>query len=187
MSAGSSLRIGAGAAPAAADAGETGATAPSLTVASGLQNGGSLTVGDTGTSAPPGLTLNGPITNSGTLTVDGTVAVGGGASTAVSNDGTIGIAPGGLIDGDGTSTITNEPDGLLAFGIDGPPSAVTGYGRITNGALALGGTVDPVFENGFTPASGAEYFVTSGSSTGDLRDASWAVPRRTTPSAMRSG
>ncbi len=80
--------------------------------------------------------------------------------------GTIGVAPGGLINVDGSSTITNEPDGLLAFGIDGPPTSLAAYGRITNGTLALGGSVDAVFESGFTPSPGAEYFVDTGSSSG---------------------
>ena len=92
--------------------------------------------------------------------------VGSTVSTALSNDGTIGVAPGGLIDVDRSSTITNEPDGLLAFGIDGPPSSVADYGRITNGTLSLAGSADPVFENGFTPSPSAEYVVDTGTSTG---------------------
>jgi hypothetical protein len=175
VSAGSSLAIG------------TGATGASLSVSSGLQNDGALTVGPTGTSgttattdptATPstsgqaGLTLDGPITNTGTLTVDGMVAIGTTVSTtvsnttALSNDGTIGIAPGGQINMDGSSTITNEPDGLLAFGIDGPSSSVADYGRITDGTLSLAGSADPVVENGFTPSPNAEYFVDTGTSKG---------------------
>ena len=131
---------------------------PSLSISSGLQNSGSLTVGATGTSGHPGLSLNGPITNSGTITVDGTMAIGGGAggggAAAVQNDGTIGVAPGGLVDGDPATTITNDPTGILAFGIDGPPGSLTAYGRITGSTLALGGTADPVDEDGFTPPAG---------------------------------
>ena len=67
---------------------------------------------------------------------------------------------------DGSSAITNEPDGLLAFGIDGPSSSVADYGRITNGTLSLAGSADPVFENGFTPSPRAEYFVDTGTSDG---------------------
>ncbi len=175
VSAGSSLTIG----PTATIAGPTppggaalttdpideGSTLPSLTVSSGMQNDGAVTVAATGTSGHPGLALDGPITNTGTLTVDGSVGIGG-SSTAVRNDGTIGVAPGGLIDMDGTSTVTNEPDGLLAFGINGPPSVTTAYGRITNGTLVLGGTVDPVLESGSTAPTGAEYFVRTGPSSG---------------------
>jgi Bacterial Ig-like domain (group 3) len=159
VAAGSSLTIGVGSSSAT----------PSLSISSGLQNSGSLTVGATGTSGHPGLSLGGPITNSGTITVDGTLAVtssvSGGGTTALQNDGTIGIAPGGLIDGD-QATITNDPTGVLAFGIDGPPGSLAAYGRITGSTLALGGTADPVDEDGFTPPSGAEYFVAGGPSTG---------------------
>jgi large repetitive protein len=147
-----------------------GASAPSLVISSGLQNDGAMTVAGAGTttgaSGHPGLTLDGPITNAGTLTVDGTVAVGGATTTAVRNDGTIGVAPSGLIDLDATSTLSNEPEGILAFGIDGPAGTAGASGQITNGTLALGGTVDPVFEDGFTPPGGAEYVVDTGSSTG---------------------
>jgi large repetitive protein len=164
VSPGSSLTIGAG----------TSAATPSLSISSALQNGGSLTVDATGSPGHPGLSLNGPITNSGTITVDGTVDIGGGGglvganatATAVQNDGTIGVAPGGLVDGDPTTTITNDPTGVLAFGIAGPPGTPTAYGRITGSTLALGGTADPVYEDGFTPPSGAEYVVGDGPSTG---------------------
>ena len=143
--------------PANSPAG-AGAAAASLNISSGLQNGGSLTVGAAGTSGHPALSLNGPITNSGTVTVDGTVSVGGGAATAVENTGTIGVAPGGQVIADEAAAITNEPQGLLAFGIDGPPASVNAFGRITGGTLALGGTAAAVFEGGFMPPSGAEYY-----------------------------
>ena len=172
LSAGSSLAIGTGA---------TSGTTASLSVSSGLQNDGALTVGPTGaavtadtadTPGQPGLILDGPITNTGTLNVDGIVAMGSTVPTApsgptsLSNDGTIGIAPGGDVTMDGSSILTNEPDGLLAFGIDGPSSSLAGYGRITNGTLSLAGSTDPVFENGFTPSANAEYFVDTGTSNG---------------------
>lgn len=180
VSAGSSLTIGTaatigdatpagtstnGGTPVTAGPSEAGSAAPSLTIVSGLQNDGAVNIAATGASDHPGLTLDGPITNTGTLTVDGTVDVGNSA-TALRNDGTIGVAAGGLINVDGASTVTNEPDGLLAFGINGPPDATSSYGRITNGTLVLGGTVDPVLENGVTPPTGAEYFVRTGPSTG---------------------
>ena len=60
--------------------------------------------------------------------------------------------------------LTNLSDGLLAFGIDGLPSSTTNYGRIINGSLSLNGTADPVFDNGYTPPTGTEYFVSTGSS-----------------------
>ncbi len=174
VSAGSSLTLGTptttagattGGGPATATPSDAESTSPSLTVSSGLQNDGAVTVAAMGTSDHPVLILNGQITNTGTLTVDGTVGIGS-SSTSVRNDGTIGVAPGGHINVDGTSTVTNEPDGLLAFGINGPPSATASFGQITNGTLVLGGTVDPVFENGVTPPTGAEYFVRTGPSTG---------------------
>ena len=65
-----------------------------------------------------------------------------------------------------SSTITNEPDGLLAFGIDGPPTSTSDYGRITDGTLSLAGSADPVFDDGFTPSPGSEYVVDTGASTG---------------------
>ena len=168
VTAGSSLVI---------DAGGTGNTTASLSVSSGLQNDGSVTVGQSGTSGQPAFTLDGPVTNTGTLTVDGIMGLGGKVSTTtttsttsptttLSNDGTVGVSPGGLIDMDGSSTITNEPDGLLAFGIDGPPSSVASYGKITNGTLSLAGSADPVLEDNFTPSPGAEYVVDTGTSTG---------------------
>ncbi len=166
VSAGSSLTIGTIGTIATGSSDSTSTTGPSLTVSSGLQNDGSLTVEPSGTSGQAVLTLDGPITNTGTLTVNGAVGVGGTPSTSVTNEGTIGVAPGGLINVARSSTITNEPDGLLAFGIDGPPTSFAAYGRITNGTLALSGSADPVFENGFTPSPGAEYFVDTGSSTG---------------------
>ncbi len=119
-----------------------------------------------GTSADPGLAVDGPVLNSGTLTVDGAVAFGGPAAAAVANDGTIGVAPGGLVAMGASSTIANEADGLLAFGIGGPPGAPGASGRITDGTLTLGGSVDAVFEQGFTPPSGSEYFVDTGTSSG---------------------
>jgi large repetitive protein len=175
VSAGSSLTIGSPTATTATGTGTgtattatstTATTTAGLTVSSGLQNDGSLTVDPSGTTGDPALTLDGPIMNTGTLTVNGTVGIGDAVSTALSNDGTIGVAPGGLINVDGSSSITNEPDGLMAFGIDGPPSSVTAYGRITNGTLSLAGSADPVFENGFVPSAGAEYFVVSGTASG---------------------
>jgi hypothetical protein len=168
VSPGSSLTIGTD--PPIAPSGSTGPPTmpPGLTVLSGLDNGGSLTVGPTGMSGQPALTLSGPVTNSGTITVTGTVDVGGGTPTAVSNDGTIGVGPGGLVSMDGTAAITNEPDGLLAFGINGPPGATAASGQISGGALALGGSADPVFESGFTPPADAEYVVVTGPSSGNF-------------------
>ena len=160
VSAGSSLTIG--------TSSTSTTTTADLTLSVGLENDGSLTVDPAGTSADPGLTLEGPITNTGTLTVNGTVGLGSTTSAAMTNDGTIGVAPGGLINMNGSSTIANEPDGLLAFGIDGPPSSVAASGRITNGTLSLAGTADPVFEDGFVPPTGAEYFVDAGTSSGDF-------------------
>ena len=127
VSAGSSLAIGTGAA--------AGTTA-SLSVSAGLQNDGALTVGPTAdvSTKSPGLVLDGAITNTGTLTVDGLLALGGTApseTSGLANDGTLGIAPGGQVVMAGASSITNEPDGVLAFGIDGPSSSVADYGRIT--------------------------------------------------------
>ena len=166
VSAGSSLAIGTGATPG---------TTASLSVSDGLQNDGALTVGPATASGPaaasdqPGLVLDGPVTNTGTITVDGLLAVGSSApseTAGLANDGTVGIAPGGHVVMAGASTITNEPDGVLAFGIDGPSSSVADYGRITDGTLSLAGSADPVYENGFTPSPDTEYFVDTGASTG---------------------
>ncbi len=163
VSAGSSLAIG------------TGATTASLSVSAGLQNDGALTVGPvppSATSDTPGqagLILDGPITNPGTITVDGLLAVGSSApseTAGLANDGTVGIAPGGQVVMAGASTITNEADGVLAFGIDGPPSSAADYGRITDGTLSLAGSADPVYEDGFTPPPDTEYFVETGASNG---------------------
>jgi len=102
----------------------------------------------------------------GTFNVEGTLTIGNSFGSAVTNDGTIGVAPGGLINVGGSSSITNETDGLLAFGISGLPTSTANYGRVTNGTLSLGGTADPVFDNGFTPPSGTEYFVYTGTRSG---------------------
>ncbi len=140
--------------------------APALTVSSGVQNAGSLTVTAGQIAGGLDLAVAGPMLNTGTLTVNGTVSLGGTASTTLLNDGTIGIAPGGRIAMDGSSTMTNEADGLLAFGIDGAPTAPAAVGRITGGALSLGGSVDPVFEQGFVPPPGSEYVVDNGPFSG---------------------
>ena len=163
VSAGSSLTVGTSTTTTTTT---TTSSSASLIVSLGLQNDGSLTVDTSGTSGDPGLTLEGPTMNTGTLTVSGTVGLGGTASAAMTNDGTIGVAPGGLINMKGSSTLANEPDGLLAFGIDGLPGSVAASGRITNGTLSLAGSADPVFEDGFVPPTGAEYFVGTGTSTG---------------------
>ncbi len=157
VSAGSSLTVGRSG---------PGATAATLSVSSGLENKGTLTAGPSGTAGNPDLTLDGPITNTGTLMVDGTVTMGDTVATALANDGTLGVAPGGLINMGASSTITNQSDGLLAFGIDGPPSTTSDYGRITNGTLSLAGSADPVFDGGFTPSPGSEYVVDTGESSG---------------------
>ncbi len=100
----------------------------------------------------------------GTLSVEGQLSVGNSNATAITNDGTVGVAPGGVISVGGSSSVTNKSDGLLAFGIDGLPSSTSNYGRIINGTLTLNGTADPVFDNGYTPPTGTEYFVSTGSS-----------------------
>ena len=156
---GSSLTVGTGAASAS---GSTGAT---LSVTSGLENDGTLTA----EAAGPGtatLTLDGPVTNTGALEVSGALDVGATAASSVINAGIVGIAPGGVIDLENASTLTNEPNGLLAFGIGGPPTTASDYGRILNGSLSLDGSAAPVFEGGFTPSSGAEYVVATGSFNG---------------------
>lgn len=156
---GSSLTVGAGGAPAPGSAGMT------LSVTSGVDNEGTLTAG---ASSPGSATLifDGPVTNTGALEVSGTLTVGAAAASSVANAGTVGIAPGGVIDLEQASTLTNEPNGLLAFGIGGPPTTASDYGRILNGSLSLDGGVAPVFEGGFTPSSGAEFVVATGSFSG---------------------
>jgi Big-like domain-containing protein len=110
------------------------------------------------------LSLSSGLAVNGTVTVWGTVT--GENAAVLTNDGTIAVAPGGLIDLGAAATLTNEPDGLLAFGIDGAPGSTSDYGRITNGTLALDGSADPVFDDGFAPAPGEEYIVDDGTSTG---------------------
>ena len=136
VSAGSSLAIGTGA---------TAGTTASLSVSAGLQNDGALTVdpaaargappsrraspgwsstGRSPTRAPSPWTASSPSAAAPPPTAPSETA-------GLANDGTVGIAPGGQVVMAGASTITNEPDGVLAFGIDGPSSSVADYGRIT--------------------------------------------------------
>ena len=136
-------------------------------MSSGLENDGTLAVGASG-SARGELTVDGAMANSGTFSVAGTVIIGGTVAAALTNDGTVGVAPGGLITMGASSTMTNGPDGLLAFGIDGPPTSTSDYGRITDGTLSLAGTADPVYDNGFTPSQGSEYVVDTGASSGSF-------------------
>ena len=164
VSAGSSLTINSPASTAPNSTADR--TMPGLTISSGLQNSGSLTVATTDTSGHPALSLSGPVTNSGTITVGGTMGLNGAGTTVVQNDGIIALAPGGLIDGNQDPTITNGPEGTLAFGIDGPPGSSGADGRIAGTTLVLGGTADAVFEDGFVPSSGAEYIVDDGPTAG---------------------
>ncbi len=156
---GSSLTVGT---EDTTDAGSAGAT---LSVSSGLDNDGTLTAGPSGVGTAT-LTLDGPVTNTGAFEVFGTLTVGDAAASSVTNAGTVGIAPGGVIDLEQASTLTNESNGLLAFGIGGPPTSPSECGKILNGSLSLDGSVAPVFEGGFTPSSGAEYVVATGSFSG---------------------
>ena len=148
-----------------AGAGATPSTGAGLAVSSGLDNDGTLTAGpsDAGTST---LTLDGPVTNTGAIDVLGAVSVGAGAVSSVTNAGTLAVGPGGVLSLGQSSTLTNAANGLLAFGIDGPPTSPSDAGRITNGALSLGGSVAPVFESGFTPPPGAEYVVADSAFSG---------------------
>ncbi|HEY6471374.1 MAG TPA: Ig-like domain-containing protein [Acidimicrobiales bacterium] len=157
---GSSLTVGTGSTPATGSAGAT------LTVTSGLDNDGTLTAG----ASTPGaatLVLGGPITNTGNFEVFGTLTVGNAAPSNLTNTGTVGIAPGGAIDLQNASTLSNASNGLLAFGISGPPTSASNYGRILNGSLALDGSVAPVFEGGgFTPSPRVGYVVANSSFSG---------------------
>jgi hypothetical protein len=156
---GSSLTVGTESAP------KPGGGGASLSVSAGLDNEGSLTVGrsDTGTSTA---TLDGPVTNAGALEVFGTLTIGAATVSSLTNAGTVGIAPGGAIDLEKTSSFTNASNGLLAFGIDGPPTSASHYGRILNGSLSLDGSGAPVFEGGFVPSSSAEYVVATSAFSG---------------------
>lgn len=176
---GSSLTVGAG-----GGAPESGSSAATLSVSSGLDNEGTLTAGASGTATAT-ISLDGPVTNAGAFEVFGTVTVGDTtAASNVTNAGTIGIAPGGVIDLLKASTLTNESNGLLAFGIDGPPTSAADYGRISNGSLSLDGSVAPVFEDGFTPSSGAEYVVANGSFTGTFATVRDATADYSRPDAL---
>ena len=156
---GSSLTVGTGGAHA------TGSARASLAVSSGLDNDGTLTAGpsDTGTAT---LALDGPVTNTGAFHVFGTVSIGAATASSLNNAGTLGVAPGGVIDLERASTLANASNGMLAFGIAGPPTSASSYGRILSGSLSLDGSAAPVFEGGFTPSSGAEYVVATGSFSG---------------------
>ncbi len=156
---GSTLSVGTG---GAGDARSGGA---GLSVSSGLDNDGALTAGPSSPGTAT-LTLDGPVTNTGAFDVIGTVTVGNAAGSSLTNAGTVGVAPGGVLTLGTSSTLTNAPSGLLAFGIDGPPISPSAYGRIVNGALSLDGSVAPVFESGFTPPSGAEYAVADSAISG---------------------
>ena len=98
---GSSLTVG-------GDAGGTGQAGASLSVSSGLDNGGTLTAGPTGTGTGPGtgtatgtgagagtatLTLGGPNTNTGTFSVSGTVTIGVASPSSLTNAGTDPMRP----------------------------------------------------------------------------------------------
>ncbi len=156
---GSSLTVGTGKTP------QTGSAGATLTVASGLDNDGTLTSEPTGTGTTA-LILDGPVTNTGAFEVFGSLTIGAAATSSITNSGTLGIAPGAVIDLEKASTLTNSSSGLLAFGIDGPPTSASDYGTIVNGSLSLAGSVAPVFEGGFTPSSGTEYVVATSSFSG---------------------
>ena len=156
---GSTLSVGTG------GTGDTRSAGAELSVSSGLENDGTLTAGPS-SSGTATLTLDGPITNAGAFDVLGTVTVGGSAVSSLTNAGTLGVAPGGVLNLEQSSTLTNASTGLLAFGIDGPSTSPSAYGRILNGALSLDGSVAPVFESGFTPSPTAEYVVANSSFSG---------------------
>ena len=102
---------------------------------------------------------------SGTVTVEGSLTLGNGTTSAVTNNGTWSIAAGGSVTLGGPSSIANGSTGVLVFGISGDNTSTAHYGFIQNGTITLGGTADPLF-NGYTPPSGMEYFVfTSGASS----------------------
>jgi hypothetical protein len=122
-------------------------------------NAGSIDIPSSGSTYNVNNTTN---ASTGALTIEGTLTIGNTVTSAWRNDGTIGVAPGAQVTVGSSSSITNESDGLLAFGMSGPNTSTTNYGRITGGTLTLGGSADPVFDNGFTPTSGEEYFVYSG-------------------------
>ena len=156
---GSSLTVGAG------KTSQAGSAVTTLTVSSGLDNEGTLTAEPSGIGTAA-LSLDGPVTNAGTFEVFGSLTIGAAAPSSITNSGTLGIAPGGVIDLEKASTLTNASNGLLAFGIDGPPTSASDYGSIVNGSLSLDGNVAPVLEGGFTPSTGAEYVVATSSFSG---------------------
>ncbi len=151
----------------AADAAGAGPTGTRLAVAAGAENDGTLTAEPSGTGAAS-LTLDGPITNTGALEADGSVVIGNAVASTLTNSGTLGVAPGSVVDLESSSSATNTSGGLLAFGIDGPPTSASDYGSIANGSLSLGGSADPVFDDGFTPSPGSEYAVYDGSDNGSF-------------------
>jgi large repetitive protein len=144
-----------------------GTTAAVLTVSSALENDGSVIAGPSGpTSGSAALDLGGTIENTGTLSTGGAVTIGQNTVTTVTNAGTVAVAPGGVITVGDASVFTNDSQGVLAFGISGANTSPDDYGRITGGTLTLSGTADPVFDDGFMPASGEEYAVYTGGTVG---------------------
>ncbi|MBV9662095.1 MAG: Ig-like domain repeat protein, partial [Acidimicrobiales bacterium] len=102
------------------------------------------------------------------FTIEGTLTVGNGAVTDFVNDGTVGIAAGAQFIHD-NGIFTNQPDGTMAFGITGDNTSTSHYGVYSTGhPISLGGTVDPVFGNGYIPPAGTEYFVVTGGHSGNF-------------------
>ena len=119
--------------------------------------------------------LNASTTSGGTFingtganwTIEGNLSVGSnGSSPALTNSGFLGIAPGAAMSLDGSSVLTNGSSGTVAFGIDGVNTSSSNYGEISGKTDLQGGTLDPVYDNSFTPTSGTEYFVMLGTNTG---------------------
>ena len=116
---GSSLTVG-------GDAGGTGQAGASLSVSSGLDNGGTLTAGPTGTGHGPGHRhrhrhrrgrrhghthpRRADHEHRGPSSVSGTVTIGVASPSSLTNAGTVGVAPGGLIDLEKSSTLTNASE-----------------------------------------------------------------------------
>ena len=102
----------------------------------------------------------------GNWTIEGNLSVGSnGTVAALTNSGFLGIAPGAELAVEGTNTFTNTSSGTVAFGIDGANTSSANYGLLSGKTNLQGGTLDPV-DDDYTPSSGAEYFVMTGTNTG---------------------
>jgi hypothetical protein len=125
-----------------------------VTEAGSFTNAGSILLNGTyygSGGGPAGLTASsGTFTNTGTLTAESGTALNG----TVVNDGTVAVEPNSLLELE-SGSFTNAASGTFAPEIS---STQIGYLQSDVGtAFTAGGTLAPVLEGGFTPATGQEF------------------------------